>query len=126
MSLSSGFGASAPSYFSFLVFNAVWSLLVIAYLGLAPRVIPRIFHSLVALALEYITMLFWFAGSIALAAPLPPGSCGAWGACHAWRAAIVFGFFTWLLFLALAILDTMAVSRGRRTTATAPKPYVGA
>ncbi|KAM7191144.1 hypothetical protein V8F20_009462 [Naviculisporaceae sp. PSN 640] len=116
-----------PSSISFLVFNAIWSLLVIAYLGLAPRFSPRIFHSLVALGLEYITMLFWFADSVALAAAIGTVSCvgmGAW--CHAWRAATVFGFINWLLFLALAIIDTKEVLRGGRTTTAAPKPYVGA
>lgn len=123
---SGPYASWTPSCLSFLVFNAIWSLLVLAYLGIVPRIVPRIFHGLVALALEWITMLFWFAGSIALAAATGPGWCSGWSGCHAWRAAIVFGFINWLLFLALAIIDTMEVMRGRRTTSAAPKPYVAA
>ncbi|KAK3362011.1 membrane-associating domain-containing protein [Lasiosphaeria ovina] len=122
--------SSAPSVEAFMLFNAVWSLLVLAYVGLTPLYATRVFHRLASLALEWITMIFWFAGSIALAAYWGAPSCHGNTYCGSIEAAIAFGFFLWLLFLFLVVVDTMEALRSRghatHTTAHGPKPYVGA
>jgi hypothetical protein len=120
-------GRWTPSTMSFMLFNSIWSLLVLAYVGLTPMYFPGIFHNLASLALEWITMIFWFAGSIALAAYWGSPSCGGNTFCGSVEAAIAFGFFLWVLFAFLVIVDTMEFLRTRGNhTSTGPKPYVGA
>ncbi|KAM7197841.1 hypothetical protein V8F33_005333 [Rhypophila sp. PSN 637] len=118
VSLFAGYGEESltPASTGFLVFNAVWSILVLAYIGLSPRIAPRTFHELVALALEWLTMLFWFGGSVAIASFLKAiPLCTVYVQCHLWRTATAVGFINWLAFLALAIHDTMGFKRGRFT-----------
>jgi hypothetical protein len=113
-----------------MLFNSIWSLLVLAYVGLTPLYYTRVFHRLASLALEAVTALFWFAGSIALAVAFGgPYDCGANTFCGSTSAAIAFGFFLWALFTALTVLDTIEAVRSRRGIAhhsNHAKPYVGA
>ncbi len=72
------------------------TLLVLAYVGFAPLYYTRIFHRLASLALEAITLIFWFAGAVALAVFAGgPYSCGANTFCGALEAAVAFAFFIW-------------------------------
>ncbi len=88
--------ASSPAVLNFMLFAAIWSLLVLLYVGLAPLYYTRIFHRLASLALEAITMIFWFASSIALAVFFGgPYNCRGDHYCGAIEAAIAFGFFLW-------------------------------
>jgi hypothetical protein len=96
-----------------MLFNSVWSLLVLAYLFAAPLYYARFFHGIAALAIEWITMIFWFAGSIALAAFWGSPHCGSNTFCGATEAAIAFGFFLWIIFGFLVFIDTLAFLRGR-------------
>lgn len=113
-----------------MLFNSIWSLLVLAYVGLVPLYYTRIFHRLASLALEWITMIFWFAGSIALASYWGSPRCGGDTYCGSVEAAIAFGFFLWALFGFLVFVDTLESLRSRGHHAPAanaqPKPYVGA
>jgi len=120
--------ADPPSAMSFMLFNAIFSLLVLAYLALTPKYFPRFFHRLVALGLEAVTALFWFAGSIALAAGFAHSRCGGNNYCGSVNAAVAFGFFLWALFTFFAILSAREALRSRShpTTAPAAKPYVAA
>ena len=77
-----------------MIFNSVWSLLVLAYLALAPTYAATLFHRLVALALTGVTAVFWFAGAIALAVVAAGG---------VWGAAAAFGFFLWSVSLLLLL-----------------------
>lgn len=126
--LVSPFYWGTPSDLSFMVFNSVWSLLLLAYLFLTPLYYARVFHGLIALVLEWITVIFWFAGSIALAASWGSPRCNGDTYCGSTEAAIAFGFFIWALFAFLVFIDTLAFLRGRghHTTAAQPKPYAGA
>lgn len=90
-----------------MLFNSVWSLLVLVYIALTPRYVPSLFHGTVSLALEWITTIFWFAGSIALAVYWGSPHCGGNTYCGSVQAAIAFGFFLWALFAYLAIVDTL-------------------
>ncbi|KAL2263819.1 hypothetical protein VTK26DRAFT_4986 [Humicola hyalothermophila] len=116
-----------PSSMSFMLFNSIWTLLVLAYIGLTPLYYTRMFHRIASLALVWITMIFWFAGSIALAAYWGSPRCGGDTFCGSVEAAIAFGFFLWALFGFLVFVDTLWVLRGRanHTTTTWPKPHPG-
>ena len=119
----------SPDQVNFMLFNSLWTLLAVAYLGLSMRFFPRLYHSMVALGLTAVTMLFWFAGSIALAVYQGGYGCGflnAW--CNSLRAAIAFGFFIWGCFLALTIQEVLNFMHGRRggvADTTKPHAYPG-
>jgi hypothetical protein len=89
----------APSAANFLLFCSVWTILALAYLVFAPLHFPTAAHKFGILAAEFLTMLFWFAGFIALAVLLTDVGCGKyWGVCRASEAATVFGAFEWYVF----------------------------
>lgn len=88
-------GSASPDRTNFMLFNAIWSLLVLAYIGLTPLYMTSLFHKLAALALEGITMIFWFAGAIALAVMIGAPKCGRNTFCGSYEAAVAFGFFLW-------------------------------
>ncbi|KAH7018488.1 marvel domain-containing protein [Microdochium trichocladiopsis] len=107
------FGWAAPTV-NFMVFNSVWSILVLIYVGVIPLVASRIFHKLVSFGLNALTALFWFAGSIALAVRYGPSvSCNGNNVCGSTKAAIAFGFFLWAIFTALAVIDGLGSFRNR-------------
>lgn len=110
-----------------MVFNSVWSLLVLAYVGITPLYMTKLFHHLAAVVLVIITAIFWFAGSIALAVLVGGGgSCGGDTVCGTARAAVAFGFFLWALFTFLAVVGALEVMRSRRHGTTAHGPGVAA
>ncbi|CAJ2499637.1 Uu.00g024900.m01.CDS01 [Anthostomella pinea] len=124
-----GFGGYSPSRVNFMIFNSVWSLLVLAYVGLTPLYLTSIFHKLAALALNILTTIFWFAGSIALAVWIGgPRHCYGNSYCGSTEAAVVFGFFLWLLFMFLTVLDAIEAmrSRGHGATPKNTNAYAGA
>ncbi|EMF15261.1 uncharacterized protein SEPMUDRAFT_37829 [Sphaerulina musiva SO2202] len=88
--------AHSPSSINFLIFCAVWSLLALVYLILVPMLFANtvLHHKFAILGLEAVTMLFWFAGFIALAVFLPGRGCTG-TVCGSARAACVFGAFSW-------------------------------
>ncbi|KAH6645516.1 marvel domain-containing protein [Truncatella angustata] len=119
----------SPDRVNFMVFNSVWTLLVLAYVGVTPIYMTSIFHKLAALVLNVITTIFWFAGSIALAVWIgTPRSCAANSVCGSTQAAVAFGFFLWAIFMVLTIVDALESlrSRGHNAPATGPgaKPGV--
>lgn len=99
-SASDHWGWSSPSSINFLVFVSVWTLLALVYLVLAPARFPAYAHKYGILGAEFVTMLFWFAGFIALASRLSHVRCGSkggkyWGSCRAAIAGDVFAAFEW-------------------------------
>lgn len=93
-----------------MVFTAVWTLLILIYLALAPRFFSAVAHPMAMLGLDALTMLFWFAGFIALAVFHHQAEgvylgndygdtykvCGLLGGiCGEIEAAAVFGAFEW-------------------------------
>lgn len=88
-------GNYSPDRVNFMLFNSIWSLLVLAYIGLTPLYMTSIFHRLAALGLEVVTMIFWFAGSIALAVFIGVPRCNGNSWCGSTQAAVAFGFFLW-------------------------------
>jgi len=135
------YGSRSPDQVNFMLFNSIWSLLVLAYVGLTPLYATHLFHKLASLALEAVTVIFWFAGSIALAVAVGgPWNCGNNHLCGALEAAVAFGFVLWALFTVLLVIDAIEAMRSRRnhTTTTGTtgvdghhhhhgtKPYAGA
>ncbi|KAI0100002.1 membrane-associating domain-containing protein [Hypoxylon sp. NC0597] len=127
-----GYYYDSPSRVNFMVFNSVWSLLVLIYVGVTPLYLTSVFHKLAALALNAITTIFWFAGSIALAVFVGgPYDCRSNSYCGSAEAAVAFGFFLWALFTFLTVLDALESLRSRghnvgTTTASKPNAYPGA
>lgn len=120
----------SPDTLNFMVFNSVWSLLVLAYVGIVPIYMTSFFHKLAALALNAITTVFWFSGSIAMAVYWGAPSCSSNTYCGSMEAAIAFGFFLWLIFSFLTVIDALESlrSRGHNVPETNAKPaaYPGA
>ncbi|KAH0595116.1 hypothetical protein MHUMG1_06865 [Metarhizium humberi] len=133
---------SSPSQVNFMLFNTIWTILVLIYLGVFPRFLSSLYHSIIALALLGISTLFWFAGSIALAAFLGAGTCSGNNAfCSTYRsaqAATAFGFFIWAMFTTLTVFELLALlkhgfrkganadSTGNQMTTQTAQTYPGA
>ena len=85
-----------PSELSFIVFVSVWTMVVSIYLLVAPLQFPRLAPVIAVLALDALTMLFWFAAFIALAVWKSNRIGDCYGRiCHTIVAGIVFGAFEW-------------------------------
>lgn len=91
-------GGWSPDSVDFMLFCSIWTLLVVAYLVLAPSRFPAAAHKYAIIAVEAVTMIFWFAAWVAVAS--------WWGdVWHAsgshhpvWSsgvAAIIFSAFIW-------------------------------
>ncbi|KAK3719705.1 hypothetical protein LTR37_004242 [Vermiconidia calcicola] len=107
----------SPSQINFLLFDAVWTLLALTYLTLVPwRFSETIAHHKFAiLAVETLTMIFWFAGFVALAVFLSDRVCYG-HVCSAAKAACVFGAFEWVCFAATTAMAVMHVLRTSNRT----------
>jgi len=106
--------AMSPSQINFLVFSAVWTILALLYLIVVPWRFSetKIHHKFAILAAECLTMLFWFAGFIALAVFLSDRVCFG-HVCAAAKAATVFGAIEWALFAATTTMASLHVFRSR-------------
>ncbi|KAK5140595.1 membrane-associating domain-containing protein [Cryomyces antarcticus] len=118
---SGWYHAYSPSQINFLLFTAIWTVFALLYLTLAPWKLPTAAHKFAILAAEALTMLFWFAGWVALAVFLSNRVCFG-HVCSAAKAAAVFGAFEWLLFAATTVMAAMHVFRTRGTGTTKPDP----
>ncbi|KAI5367920.1 Putative Marvel domain-containing protein [Septoria linicola] len=109
----------SPSQVNFLIFCAVWALLALIYLILVPWKFATsvLHHKFAILGVEAVTMLFWFAGFIALAVFMTGRGCIG-SVCQSARAAVVFAAFSWVLWAATTALATLHVLRNRGTAAS--------
>lgn len=81
---------------NFDLFNAIWTLVIaLPYLSLVPIFLANLSHIYAVLAIEILTMIFWFAGFIALGAVLPPARFCHGSPCDSLQAATVFAAFEW-------------------------------
>ncbi|QSZ31581.1 hypothetical protein DSL72_001148 [Monilinia vaccinii-corymbosi] len=105
----------SPDSVNFLVFASVWTLLALIYLVVSPTHFPHAAHKYGILFAEAVTMIFWFAGFVALAVMLNNVNCGhsAWSVCQASIAGDVFAALLWLLFAATTMMAALHVSRTR-------------
>jgi hypothetical protein len=124
-----------------MLFNTIWTILVLVYLGVVPHVLATLYHSIIAFGLLGISTLFWFAGSIALAALIGAGNCNVSSVCGPYRAsqaATAFGFFIWAMFTVLTVFELLALlkhgfkkgsnadSTGNQMTTQTAQTYPGA
>lgn len=108
---------------NFMLFNGVWTLFIaIPYFALVPVFFPRLAPQPAVLGAEALTMIFWFAGFIALAAWLPPSSQCRTSPCRSLQAATVFGSFEWALFAVTAGVLIANVVRSRSYSIDRTKP----
>ncbi|KAF2750125.1 hypothetical protein M011DRAFT_396754 [Sporormia fimetaria CBS 119925] len=114
---------SSPDSVDFLLFTSVWTLLVVAYLVLVPSRFPQFAHKYAILAVEAVTMIFWFAGWVAVAALWGDTRCRHSTWCSCGIAAIIFGALTWLTFVATTVFAGLHVRRTARSD-TAPPPQM--
>ncbi|MCJ1483160.1 hypothetical protein MMC06_003327 [Schaereria dolodes] len=102
--------AVSPSQINFLIFNALWTLLAVIYLTVTPPYFPRLAHKYAIAALDALTMLFWFAGFIALAVFLTGLTLCVGHVCRAAQAAAVFAAFEWYVVLLRATFVVLEMS----------------
>jgi len=112
-----------PGSVAFMLFTSIWTLLAVAYLVLAPTRFPAAAHKFAIAGVEFITMIFWFAAFVAVATRWGDSwwvgrkstfhNCGV--------AAIIFGAFTWLTFVATTVLAALHI-RGTPRNDTSPPP----
>ncbi|KAI9051707.1 hypothetical protein LZ554_004747 [Drepanopeziza brunnea f. sp. 'monogermtubi'] len=120
-------GGSSPSSVNFLIFTSVWTLLALIYLILAPARFPAYAHKYGILGAEFVTMIFWFAGFIALADHLSDVRCGSyagrhWGPCRAAIAGDVFAAFEWVLFAVTTTIAALHAWKTRNDRSTKSDP----
>lgn len=84
----------SPSQVNFLLFTCAWTILALAYLIVAPARFPVAAHKYGILAVEFLTMIFWFAGFIALAVLVDEYWCIG-RVCDCAKAGAAFGAFLW-------------------------------
>ncbi|KAK4180975.1 hypothetical protein QBC36DRAFT_2619 [Triangularia setosa] len=114
--VNASWGAPTPN---FILFSSLWSLLVLAYVALTPRSVPRLFHGTVSLALLWLTAIFWFAGAIAYSVWGGHPYCGANTFCGSVQAGIAFSWILFVLLTFLAVLETLRFRRGSTRTGPA-------
>lgn len=118
--------ADSPSQVSFILFTSIWTFIALAYLTLAPLYLTKLAHGFALLAIEILTMLFWFAGFIALAV-YTADHCPWWSkrVCGTMKAAAAFAAFEWLLWTATTVLLALKVFRSGASSTTKPGAAAG-
>jgi hypothetical protein len=93
----------SPHSVNFMLFCSIWTLLAVAYLLLAPTRFPAAAHKFAIGAVEFITMIFWFAAFIAVAVRWDDAYWGYYGHHNTFYqsgvAAIVFSALLWYVLL---------------------------
>ncbi|PSK57812.1 membrane associated domain-containing protein [Elsinoe australis] len=117
--------AMSPSQINFLVFTSVWTILALIYLVLSQWRFERFAHKYAILGVETLTMLFWFAGFIALAVFLSDRVCFG-NVCNSAKAAAAFAAFEWVFFAITTTMATIHVFRTRGTTENKAAPEMAA
>lgn len=92
------------------MFCAVWTFLVVIFLVVAEwRFQEHLLVAIARVALDVVTLFFWFGGFIAVATGLDARSCPAGNTfCSSIKTATVFGAFDWYV----SPVGTMSGSNG--------------
>lgn len=79
-----------------MLFAGIWTGFVATpFLLIAPAHANSLAHRFILVAVDLVTMVFWFAGFIALAVLLPPSGDCRGRVCSCLQAATVFGALEW-------------------------------
>jgi hypothetical protein len=115
----------SPHSVNFMLFTSIWTLLAVAYLVLTPTRFPKLAHKYAIGAVEFLTMLFWFAAFVAVASRWGRSYWyGYYGTNRFYEvgvAAIVFSALLWLTFVATTVLAALHIKKSSRGD-TAPPP----
>ena len=100
------FTIGEPSVVAFLLFTAIWSILVLITLGLVSIWVKAVNHPIAGTVLDGVTWIFWFSAAVATAVPFansfdPIGD-----------AAIALSFVAFALFVATFVLNILRITRG--------------
>lgn len=119
---------ASPAQVSFLIFTPVWSLATLVPIILIPLKFSHLLSSAGfrwgLIALDALTMLFWFAGFIALAVFLNGRICFG-QVCDVARAGAVFGGLSWAVAAGAFGYGTyLAVTAEKRRVPAVQKPDV--
>ncbi|KAI9741352.1 MAG: hypothetical protein M1834_003069 [Cirrosporium novae-zelandiae] len=113
--------SSPPSRVNFMLFNACWTILALVFLVFIPYIAAEAAHKYAILAVDAVTMIFWFAGWIALADLAGGlGGCGA-TVCNAIDAGAAFGAFIWVAFVATTITSALYCRNHRHESTYEPR-----
>jgi len=113
----------SPAEINFLLFGSVWTLVSLIYLvgTTVPQLrLSRFANRHAILALEALTMTFWFGGFVALAVFLSARVCFG-NVCNVAKAGVAFSALQWLLFGATTAYNAMFVFRSHRMVISAPQ-----
>lgn len=111
----------SPSEINFLIFASIWTILVLIFLLVVPRFMSTL-NKWILVGVEALTMIFWFAGFVALAVYISEDTdCGGGKICNTAKAACVFAAFNWLLWTATTILTALSA---RKTKTTGPNTTI--
>ncbi|KAF7328251.1 FAD/FMN-containing isoamyl alcohol oxidase MreA [Mycena venus] len=99
-------GGGSPSQVNFLLFLSVSTLvLALPYLTFSHHYFPHAAHKFGIFAAEFVTMVFWFGGFIALAVFTTEFlGCSA-PVCGAAQAATTFAAIEWVLFMISTVMS---------------------
>ena len=115
---------SPPAPMSFLVFTPVWSLLALVALLVVQLKFAYLTASAAAryglLALEGVTMLYWFAGFVALAVFLADRICFG-QVCDVARAGTVIGGLSWAAWMGSFVVGVWGLFKGPKAAAPTQK-----
>lgn len=115
-------GNFSPDSVDFLLFCSIWTFLAVAYLVIAPARFPALAHKFAILAVEAISVIFWFSGWVAVAAWAGDwhlGKCDL-NFCRSAIAAVVFGCFIWMTFVVTTIVSALHVRNTPNSDTSAP------
>ncbi|KAJ5195619.1 uncharacterized protein N7498_009057 [Penicillium cinerascens] len=99
-----------PAAWSFLMFCAVWTVLIVVFHFVEPGFTSRPMIGYVGITAEAVAVLSWLAGFIAVAVNVSTTSACSSGqnSCAALKASTAFGAFEWLLFMVTGIRTVMS------------------
>ncbi|EEA22135.1 hypothetical protein TMatcc_008437 [Talaromyces marneffei ATCC 18224] len=111
-----------PDAWSFLLFCAVWTLLIVIFHLIAGIYFAdRALIGYIRVGVEAVAVLSWLAGFIAVAIQIPTGTCSEEkNSCALLKAATVFGACEWLLFMFTATQTFKLVFNSTRKPKTSP------
>ncbi|KAJ5654819.1 hypothetical protein N7490_001822 [Penicillium lividum] len=108
--------AGVPSAWSFLMFCAVWTFVVVIFHFFEPSRASRRLSGYIGIVFEGVAVLSWLAGFIAVAVNVGTSdSCtSGQNSCAEVKAAVAFGAVEWLLFMVTAAAAAVAFFHNRK------------
>lgn len=105
-----------PAAWGFLMFCAVWTVLVVVFHFVEPGFASLPMIGYVGIVAEAVAVLSWLAGFIAVAVNVSTTDACSSGqnSCAALKAATAFGAFEWLLFMVTATAALMSLFHNQK------------